>query len=553
MVFLLFFLIDINVQSYHKKLSKKNAGIIIFFVIIAAIILPLESIGFTNYFTDIINELTKKNRQLSKVYHYIFIIISIYFVSRFLASVEYYLETILDSNMMKFTRNDMFQLILEKYRKKYSEIETGKIVSFFNIIPQKYQDLIYRVLKEIIPKVIAILILNIYFYFLDIRLGLTISLFLLVYIIIIYFSIPKCQELKIAKYNHVHKLNEKLSDKLSNIFSILVNSQGKSEYLLNKQREEEQRKISQKSNLQTWKIDTILSAVQVIFFFIIMILYIYLFKKSNNLRLVASIMIFIFIIQYLDSSKWYIIDYFNLVGVIKSFENEMKVEGKSVSSGKITSGIDYGNIEFQNVYFSYQNKQVLKNINIKLIQNKITSIIGKSGSGKSTLVKLLLGILPPNQGNLLIDGKKLSEFDHTYLHDNIAMVSQDVKLFNDSVYSNISYGNPKITNYRIDQVLTQLNLRNTVFKNLPYGLKTQVGVQGSNLSNGQRQIVLILRAYLQNKKIFILDEPTTALDPNTKQIVLQLIKQVSKNKTTIIVTHDIDTKNISNQIFELNK
>lgn len=536
-----------------KNYLKQNKGVIILFTIIASIILPLESIGFTNYFTDIINELTKKNKQLSKVYMYILIIIGIYFISRFLASIEYYLETILDSNMMKFTRNDMFKLILEKYRKRYSEIETGKIVSFFNIVPQKYQDLIYRLLKEVIPKVIAILILNIYFYFIDIRLGLTISLFLLIYVIVIYFSIPKCRELKIAKYNHVHKLNEKLSDKLSNIFSILVNSQGKSEYQLNNQREEEQRKISQKSNLQTWKIDTILSAIQVIFFFLIMILYLYLFQKSNNLKLIASVMIFIFIIQYLDSSKWYIVDYFNLVGVIKSFENELIIKGKSVSDGKITSGIEYGNIEFQNVYFSYQNKSVLKNINIKLTQNKITSIIGKSGSGKSTLVKLLLGILPPNQGNILVDGQKLSDFEHTYLHENIAMVSQDVKLFNDTIYKNISYGNSKITNYRIEQVVSQLNLRNTVFRNLPYGLQTSVGVQGSNLSNGQRQIILILRAYLQNKKIFILDEPTTALDPNTKKIVLELIKQVSKNKTTVIVTHDSDTKNISNQIFELNK
>lgn len=540
-------------EAVIKNFIRKNKTIIILFTIIASIILPLESIGFTNYFTDIINELTKKNKQMTKVYMYIFIIIGIYFVSRFLASIEYYLETILDSNMMKFTRNDMFKLILERYKQKYSEIETGKIVSFFNIVPQKYQDLIYRLLKEIAPKVIAILILDIYFYFIDIRLGLAISLFLLIYVIVIYFSIPKCRKLKIEKYNHVHQLNEKLSDKLSNIFSILVNSQGKSEYLLNNQREEDQRKISQKSNIHNWKIDTVLSVIQVVFFFLIMLLYIYLFQKSNNLKLMASLMIFIFIIQYLDSSKWYIVDYFNIVGVIKSFEDELVIKGNKVSHGNLTSGINYGNIEFQNVYFSYQNKPVLNNINLKLTQNKITSIIGRSGTGKSTLVKLLLGILPCNQGHILLDGKKLIDFDNNYLHDNIAMVSQDVKLFNDTVYKNISYGNSKITNYRIDQVVSQLNLRNTVFRNLSYGLKTPVGVQGSNLSNGQRQIVLILRAYLQNKKIFILDEPTTALDPNTKQIVLQLIKQVSKDKTTVIVTHDSDTKKISDQIFELNK
>lgn len=532
---------------------KKNKVVIIFFVIIAAIILPLESIGFTNYFTDIINELTKKNKNLNLVYIYVIIIIGIYFLSRFLASIEYYLETILDSNIMKFTRNDMFRLILDSSRKKYSELEIGKIVSFFNIVPHMYQDIIYRLFKEIIPKCLAILILNIYFYFIDIRIGLAISLFLVIYIIIIYFGVPYCQKKKIKKYAHQHKMNENLSDKFSNIFSILVNSQGKNEHTHNDLREEKQRQISQESNLTDWRLDTILSAVQVFFFLLIMILYIYLFQKSQNLKLIASLMIFIYVINYLDSCKWYIVNYFNMVSVIKEFDNELIVKGDVVKSGNLTSGINFGNIELKNVYFSYQNKLIIKNLNLAITQNKITSIIGKSGSGKSTLVKLILGLLPCSQGEILIDGKKLSDFDHSYLHDNVSMVSQDVKLFNDSVYSNISYGNSKITDYHIDQVIAKLNLRNTVFRNLTYGLKTQVGVQGSNLSNGQRQITLILRSYLQNKKIFILDEPTTALDPNTKQVVLELIKQVSKNRTTIIVTHDLEVKKISDKIFEINK
>ena len=211
-------------------------------------------------------------------------------------------------------------------------------------------------------------------------------------------------------------------------------------------------------------------------------------------------------------------------------------------------------IEFNNVSFSFKERsEIYSNVNVKFDKNKIYGLKGNSGSGKSTFINLLTGLLKPSSGNILVDGQKLSDFDHSYLHENIAMVSQDVKLFNDTIYQNISYGNSAITNYRIDQVVSELNLRNTVFRNLPYGLHTSAGVQGSNLSNGQRQIILILRAYLQNKKIFILDEPTTALDPNTKKIVLDLIKQVSENKTTVIVTHDSETKNISNQIFELSK
>tara|TARA_Y100000813_G_scaffold187356_1_gene160693 strand:- start:446 stop:766 length:321 start_codon:yes stop_codon:yes gene_type:complete len=104
----------------------------------------------------------------------------------------------------------------------------------------------------------------------------------------------------------------------------------------------------------------------------------------------------------------------------------------------------------------------------------------------------------------------------------------------------------------MDTTVSKLNLQSTVFKNLPNGLNSNVGVQGSNLSGGQRQITLILRAYLQHKLIFILDEPTTALDPKTKKVILKLIKDISKDKTTIVVTHDLETKNISDNIFELN-
>ena len=541
-------------ETILKNFFLENKVIIISFVIIASLILPLESIGFTNFFTLIVNEVGKKKFSLMTILNYLIIIAGIYLLGRLLAAGELYLENLIDSNIMKFIRNDMFKEIIKKQKKRYSEIEIGKLVSCFTILPHQYQDLIYRFLKETLPKLCAIIILSIYFFYVDYRIGLSIVGFFIYYILVLYWKIPDCQKLLIDKYKHQHQLNEQLSDRMTNIFSILVNGQGNNEYKFNDVSQEIQRKKAIKGNYQVWKLDTMLSMSQVLFFIFIMGLYFYLISQGTStqrLTLATSIFIFIYIIAYLDYSKWYIVNFFNIIGIIKSFEKELIVDDHIVTSGIQQEGINQGQIVFNDVHFSYKDKIVLKNLNLELIPGKINTIIGKSGSGKSTLVKLLLGILPANKGTIKIDNISIQDFDHEYLHSKIAMVSQDVKLFSGSLYDNISYGNEKISHQVMDSTVTKLNLQSTVFKNLPNGLNSNVGVQGSNLSGGQRQITLILRAYLQQKPIFILDEPTTALDPKTKKVILKLIKDISKDKTTIIVTHDLETKNISDNIFEL--
>ena len=541
-------------ETILKNFFLENKVIIISFVIIASLILPLESIGFTSFFTLIVNEVGKKKFSLMTLLNYLIIIACIYLLGRLLAAGELFLENLIDSNIMKFIRNDMFREIIKKQKKRYSEIQIGKLVSCFTILPHQYQDLIYRFLKETLPKLCAIFILSIYFFYVDYRIGLSIVGFFIYYILVLYWKIPDCQKLLIDKYKHQHQLNEQLSDRMTNIFSILVNGQGNNEYKFNDVSQEIQRKKAIKGNYQVWKLDTMLSMSQVLFFIFIMGLYFYLISQGTStqrLTLATSIFIFIYIIAYLDYSKWYIVNFFNIIGIIKSFEKELIVDDHIVTSGIQQKGINQGQIVFNDVHFSYKDKIVLKNLNLELIPGKINTIIGKSGSGKSTLVKLLLGILPANKGTIKIDNISIQDFDHEYLHSKVAMVSQDVKLFSGSLYDNISYGNEKISHQVMDTTVSKLNLQSTVFKSLPNGLNSNVGVQGSNLSGGQRQITLILRAYLQYKPIFILDEPTTALDPKTKKVILKLIKDISKNKTTIIVTHDLETKNISDNIFEL--
>ena len=188
-------------------------------------------------------------------------------------------------------------------------------------------------------------------------------------------------------------------------------------------------------------------------------------------------------------------------------------------------------------------------MNFEFKKGKINIIIGTSGSGKSTIIKSLVKLIEPSNGNIIIDNNKLKDINTDYLRNNISVVNQNVNLFNLSVYENINYNN-NIPKNVVQNFVDKHNLNNTIFTNIT--LDTISGVNGSNLSNGQRQLILILREYFKDKKILLMDEPTSSLDINTKKIIVKLIKDFCMNKTLIITTHDDFLRNKSEYLIDLN-
>jgi len=197
-----------------------------------------------------------------------------------------------------------------------------------------------------------------------------------------------------------------------------------------------------------------------------------------------------------------------------------------------------GKIEFKNVYFKYprSSQLALNNISFKINAGENVAIIGKSASGKTSIIKLLLGFYRPNDGEVLIDGININEFNKDFIRKKISIVHQNVKLFNRSVLHNIAFG----TKYSVSDIKDKLKKLKVmeVFNNLPNGLDTIAGKYGDNLSGGQKQIVYMLRCYFRENPIILLDEPTSAVDQYHKKFVLEMIKELSKNSTCIIVSHD---------------
>jgi ABC-type multidrug transport system fused ATPase/permease subunit len=148
----------------------------------------------------------------------------------------------------------------------------------------------------------------------------------------------------------------------------------------------------------------------------------------------------------------------------------------------------------------------------------------------------MCGYFGPTEGQILFDGVDLREIDREHLRSNISMVSQKVVLFNRTVLENICYGT-NIPKEQVVPVLDRLQIM-SVFHKLPQGLDTMAGARGERLSGGQRQIVYLLRSYLSNKPITIMDEPTAAVDTFHKKYVIQMIHEMMKKTTLIVVTHD---------------
>ena len=213
------------------------------------------------------------------------------------------------------------------------------------------------------------------------------------------------------------------------------------------------------------------------------------------------------------------------------------------------------NILFKKIFFfNNKNKKdyVIKNLNFEIKKNQITGFFGKSGSGKSTIINLILGFIDPYKGKILIDGKNLQEIKHEFIN-NIGFVPQETFLLDQTLKENIAFGEHKneIDQMKLKKCLMQADIYNFVQK-LPKKSNTITGENGVRISGGEKQRIGIARALYNSPEILIFDEPTSSLDKNTEQKILDTIKKLKKTKTIIIVSHSNKIKKIADKIIELN-
>ncbi len=200
-----------------------------------------------------------------------------------------------------------------------------------------------------------------------------------------------------------------------------------------------------------------------------------------------------------------------------------------------------GALVFQKVSFSYQeDKKILHDINIAIHPGETIAIVGPSGAGKSTLFNLLLRFYDPQSGSLYMDGVPLKELSLSYIRNAIGLVPQEPTIFSDTILNNVTYGNENADIEDVKKALEKVRLLDWA-ESTPDGLNTYVGYQGLKISGGQRQRLAIARLMLKNPKVLLLDEATSALDSESEHVVQKALKELSNNKTTLVIAHRLST------------
>lgn len=199
-------------------------------------------------------------------------------------------------------------------------------------------------------------------------------------------------------------------------------------------------------------------------------------------------------------------------------------------------------IEFRNIDLSYTNDDafVIQGLNLILLKNKVTALVGQSGAGKSSLVDMLIGLYQPTNGDVLANNRSIYKYDQSHWRQKIGVVSQDTVVFNTSILENLRYGAPDKSLEEVIKV-TRSAQAHQFISDLPEGYDTIVGERGYRLSGGQRQRLALARALVKDPDILILDEATSALDSQSEKLIQEALDKFQENRTVIVIAHRLST------------
>ena len=234
------------------------------------------------------------------------------------------------------------------------------------------------------------------------------------------------------------------------------------------------------------------------------------------------------------------------------FEFLEEPEEVVTSKGNIDTSKLQGNVEFRNVKFGYdENKTIINNFNAKVKEGQKIAIVGPTGAGKTTMVKLLMRFYDVTEGEILVDGHNIKDFDRGELRKMFGMVLQDTWLFGGTVKDNIKYSKEEATDTEVIQAAKAAHVHHFI-KTLPNGYNSLINEESTNISAGQKQLLTIARVILADPKILILDEATSSIDTRTEIQIQSAMDNLMKGRTSFIIAHRLSTIKNADLILVIN-
>ena len=561
-------MITIDIFTEYIKQNKITFILYICFVFLSygmeSIVLPRLS---ANLFDHLKNH--RSSIEFNKaIYSFIYIAIT-WIIIQTAMSMTGHIEAIVYPDIWVVLRNYILKNILYRYENDYQDLELGKIITELNVIPGNFADFISIFVEYILPRMIVLMMILVYFFYINWKIGIAYTIGLVFVIALYKFKLWDCVELSNERHHYFLEINENVQDKFSNLATIYSSGQIDNEIRENNRLNNKFGQIYNSQMKCTNNLKTYSYIANTVIFILINSYTLYLYKKGelSSTSVVSIFITILYLMNYLVRLAANVPSFILKLGVLektddflhKLIDDRLKEEVKKgeiqqhalLNPSETQSKITKGEVVFKDISFGYKPGQmILQGINLHIYPNTKTCLIGTSGSGKSTLLKLLMKFHEVSSGTIYLDGVDISDMDTNTLRKNISYVNQNTKLFNKSIYENIQYSNPKLTHAQIDQKVQELGI-GKIFQNINQDFTTSVGIQGGKLSGGQRQTVIILRELLTPSKILILDEPTSAIDEENKKQIYQLIDKIGHEKTVIVITHDMSNLDMYDNVYKM--
>jgi len=473
------------------------------------------------------------------------------------------LETKVIPDILSCIRRKLFKNYLKNNEVNFNDTDVSGDMNKILEVTRNIRDVVQWLLSTFVPTIVLMSCINLYFLYRFPKIGAVMLVGNIINFFIIYNDASLLIESSNKRENDFLKMVETLDENVNNMLNIYLNDKVDDTINENEKIEKDYTNIYRMQQAELELFTTRLKTNNYVMSFLSMFL---LYKTtSSHKEFVNGLLIFTFYLSTLENMSEDIPFSLMTIGNIQNIEDiltkkdinhiEVNPVYKSLESFNKHDSLDNPyqscslndcHITFRDVYFRYRDdgKWVLNNFSIDIPAGDKIALVSQSGFGKTTSMKILLGFYQPQQGQILLDGKPLSNFSKKDVRSVINYINQRTLLLHDSILNNMKYGNTKTTD-DIIKLLKKYNLLKIFCSDGTNCLDKIVERNGTNISLGMQKVIYLVRGILKdNVKVYIFDEPLTSIDPDTRESVLNMIKVETGDKTVIIITHDKEVERI---------